>query len=665
MILGITAAGRSGLPAGAIGDPFFDKVVASLHLDGTDGATTFTDVKGHSFTASGNAQLDTAQARFGTASLLLDGTDDFIKSADHADWALGSGDFTIDCWVRFNGDPGTAGMTFVSHWEANSPANQRGWVFGLNNNTLRFLYSTDGVGSTTLSVAWNPGSATWYYVSVVRRGATVYFFVDGLLLGTASIGTASIFDANSTLQIGTQSNGADFDMNGWIDDVRITKGAARYTTTFSRPVRAHYDNLGIPSDEFYDLVQSLAHFDTNLSDKRGSDWTATGGATIDASQSMFGGASLRLDGAGDWVEKTDADFAWGMGDFTIECFARFNSLSGNNFIFTFGGGWGLYRLSSNGSLGVFDGVGANPITTSVVPTTGVWYHVALCRRGTTLRLFVDGVLAGSATNSTNFTNATIRIGAQPAGTGTFDGWIDDFRATTFARYVSAFQLPLLPHPNSYGDRYFDNVVALNHWEGANGSTTYADQIAGRTWTNGTGVAALQTADFKFGASSVKLPGTASNHINSDSSASLAYGSDDFTIEFWIKIPTIVTAMLIDQRDALTQPRPAIFQQSGQLLYFVNNASVIVGGSLTNNTWQHVAVCRAAGSTRLFIDGVQTGTTWTDNTVYTQGRARLGAAGDNPTFGYHNGAYDDLRITNGTARYRGNFSPPPLAFANAA
>ncbi|MGE3298622.1 MAG: phage tail protein, partial [Porticoccaceae bacterium] len=77
---------------GAGEDPYWNNVVALLHMDGTNGSTTFTDQKGHTFTATGNAQISTAQSKFGGASALFDGTGDLVSSADHADWALGAGD---------------------------------------------------------------------------------------------------------------------------------------------------------------------------------------------------------------------------------------------------------------------------------------------------------------------------------------------------------------------------------------------------------------------------------------------------------------------------------------------------------------------------------------------------------------------------------------------
>lgn len=85
--------------------------VALLHMNGADASTTFTDESGKTWTANGNAQIDTAQSVFGGASGLFDGTGDFISSADSNDWQFDGGsnsnEWTADFRIRFNGDPGT------------------------------------------------------------------------------------------------------------------------------------------------------------------------------------------------------------------------------------------------------------------------------------------------------------------------------------------------------------------------------------------------------------------------------------------------------------------------------------------------------------------------------------------------------------------------------
>lgn len=655
MIAGIVANKlRASVSSGA-GDPFYDLVVANLHFDGADGSTIFTDEKGHTFTAAGAAQIDTAQSVFGGSSLLLDGTNDFVTSPDHADWSFAAENFTIDCWVRFNGDPGTAGMTFVSHWEAYT-SNQRGWIFGLNNNTLRFVYSTNGSNATILSAAWNPASATWYYVSVVRYGPTLYFFVDGVLLGTGNIGTATIFDANTTLQIGTQSNGADFDMNGWIDDVRITK-AARYTTSFSRPWRAHYDTAATLSDELYSRVVSSLHFNNNLTDQKGITWTAAGNASVDNTQSVFGGYSLRVDGTGDWLDASNADFAWGTGDFTIEAWVRFNSRSGNNFVFTFGGGWGVY--TSNNQWAVFDGDVTDVIGPAGTVANNVWYHVALCRSGTSLRLFVDGVQVGStSTNSTNFSDQAIRLGAQPSGSGTMNGWIDDFRATNAARYVGSFQFPLLQNADRAGDRYFDAVQALLHFD-----TDMLD-IKGHEF-QAAGLMAISSDKYKFGGSSLRDSGS-STYLHGITNTDFGIGTNDYTIEFWVNGDAWTsTRALFDMRPfGSGGAGPMCVAVGTELRVYLNSGYRVQAGTLVADTWHHIAITRASAVSRVFLDGVQIGSNYTDNANYPASQPLIiGRFSDSLSYVF-TGYFDEFRFTKGVARYTSNFAPLPIAFPDS-
>lgn len=102
---------------------FYGSVVALLHMNGSDASTTFTDQRGHTFTAAGNAQIDTAQSKFGGASGLFDASGDYISTPDSDEWSFGSGDFTIECWYR----PTRTNSFFLvmMQWNAGS---QRSWI---------------------------------------------------------------------------------------------------------------------------------------------------------------------------------------------------------------------------------------------------------------------------------------------------------------------------------------------------------------------------------------------------------------------------------------------------------------------------------------------------------------------------------------------------------
>ena len=201
-----------------------------LHCDGTDGATTFTDEIGtHTVTANGNAQIDTAVKKFGTASLLCDGTDDYLSIPAHSDfdWA---GDFTIDFWVNFANTVGNIGLF-------------EQWVDSSNNVTLYkhesnlLTWEGDVPSIFGFSRTWAPSSATWYHVELSRRGNDHYLFVDGSLLGATY--TSAITYSSFTAPIRFGSYHSTGNLNGWMDEIRISNGTARNIATFTAPTAAY------------------------------------------------------------------------------------------------------------------------------------------------------------------------------------------------------------------------------------------------------------------------------------------------------------------------------------------------------------------------------------------------------------------------------------------
>ena len=225
-------------------DPYYSLVSLLLHCDGADTTTTFTDNSpiGHTATALGNAQVDTAQSKFGGASCLMDGTGDGVRFADHASFELGADDFTIEAWVRF----ANVGAVRNLLTKFNTTGDQRSWLVQFQNVAvaLRITYSTDGAAGTTASkdFAWSPSIDTWYHVALVRVAGDLMAFIDGTQIGTTqSISGVTFFDGTANCVVGMNDNNGG-PMNGWMDDVRLTKGLARYTANFTPHVAAHPDS---------------------------------------------------------------------------------------------------------------------------------------------------------------------------------------------------------------------------------------------------------------------------------------------------------------------------------------------------------------------------------------------------------------------------------------
>lgn len=221
----------SGAPTS---DPFWANVTALLHFDGADGSTTFTDQKSNIWTPSGDAQIDTAQWKFGGASGLFDGSGDYISTPNNTGFDFGSGDFTIEFWMRA---AAAVSSTRIIICKAGTSGN-RSFVFGVTaTNRLYFGWSSNGINFNDYITPTNSFvDSTFYHVAVVRFGSSLSIYINGNSASSIAI-SGAIFTANTPSQIGGRSSDSQY-FNGHIDDLRVTKGVARYTANFSPPTAA-------------------------------------------------------------------------------------------------------------------------------------------------------------------------------------------------------------------------------------------------------------------------------------------------------------------------------------------------------------------------------------------------------------------------------------------
>lgn len=221
-------------------DASYNSVSLLLHGDGSNGSTTFVDNSPtpQTFTVAGNTQISTAAAKFGGASMKFDGAGDYIYSAGSAEVAFGTGDFTVEFWVRRS----AVGVTqFVIGVQAPSGSAADRWsLYFLAANTLNF-YNGNTIkltSTTTFAVG------TWYHAAVCRSAGTARLYVNGVQ--EASVADVVTYTAAATRPlIGTDTDFVSLPFNGYIDDLRVTKGVARYTTAFTPHVSAHPDAYSI------------------------------------------------------------------------------------------------------------------------------------------------------------------------------------------------------------------------------------------------------------------------------------------------------------------------------------------------------------------------------------------------------------------------------------
>ena len=223
-------------------DPGFDSVSLLLHGDGAEGATVFTDSSAAQKTVvtGGNAKITAAQSRFGGSSLYFDGARDYVSLPPDPSLAMKASDFTLEMWVYKLGDNPNGSRLW----------NPDGDLYGDINLGIDATGKLGSYGSST-GTSWNAWAfatgiaipnGVWKHLALVRSGGTVTLYVDGVgTVLTTSLGDTALYDPGGTHLIGGQSPGADRAYNGYVDDLRVTKGLARYTANFTPPAQAFAD----------------------------------------------------------------------------------------------------------------------------------------------------------------------------------------------------------------------------------------------------------------------------------------------------------------------------------------------------------------------------------------------------------------------------------------
>ena len=226
------------------GDANYNSVSLLLHCDGSNGSTTFTDssTTPKTVTASGGAQISTSQSKFGGASALFDGNGDYLSVTYNSALSLISGDFTIEAFIYVNATTagsmsvlskdGVAGTSYSQYALQVTSAGKLSAFLGNGNGVSPT--GTNYTGATTIT------TGAWHHVAIVKTGSTFKGFLDGTEEWSSS--AATMYEGSKALVIGYETGQPSTTyFNGRIDELRITKGVARYTGNFTPPAAAFPD----------------------------------------------------------------------------------------------------------------------------------------------------------------------------------------------------------------------------------------------------------------------------------------------------------------------------------------------------------------------------------------------------------------------------------------
>ena len=371
-----------------------------------------------------------------SGSVSFDGNGDYLSIADSNDFNLGSGDFTIEAYVYANTFGTWDGI--IGQWPQNSGNVANSWVLELVGGSLQFYYV---VGSTYYGPI-NGGSlstGTWHHVAAVRSGNTMYMFKDGMLYGNSGQSVTHTFNnPTSDVTIGGNIASGGY-LNGKISNLRLVKGTALFTSNFTPPSSP----LTAVTNTKLLCCQSAG----STTDAAVTPGTITANGNVVASTSnpllnssvYFNNSSLRL--------ASTADLCPGTSDFTFECWLRPNNWGSSwETVYHNGVVNGLFiGKDDSGNFVVRASNNTSFITQSTLPSVNQWTHIAVTRQGSTLRLFYDGILKNSVSNSHNFPTAAIAIGQTTSGGEGIVGRISNLRFIKgTAIYTSNFTVPTSP-----------------------------------------------------------------------------------------------------------------------------------------------------------------------------------------------------------------------------
>ena len=610
-------------------------VCPSVNCTTSEKALTFNG----NMTGTVNAGLATDHYNFYGKSFYFDGSGDYITVASSADCSnMGTGDFTFEAWVNL-ANTSNRGCWF----DTRASGGTTGLTFGHETDgSVRVYMNASGGGDITVVQSTPCIVNTWYHMAVTRESGTVRLFINGRVVSSGT--RTSDLNNTNVINIGYRtytSSSYDY-FTGWMNDARIYKGFAKYTSNF---------------------IPASTNPDIQLNSPSGIDYESHLAKTTNGSVGFKGVAPSGSGNELNWADYSDFDM--GTGDWTQEMWVyplrqgngERQNLIGNkqswgaNYFITqvshpsYPGKAMVWWYNENDSAPV-------SVTQREIPER-VWTHLAFVRNGNNIKIFVNGkddttVITSSPSGSIDMSLSGMELGRHSGSNTYLNGFVSNLRIVKgTAVYTENFIPPKEPLTNVSG-------TVLLCCQDQTSATNYAvsPQPYGTITTGGDPTASSTAPTGSSG--SVDFDGN--DKLTLASNSDFAFGEGPYTVEFWMYSDTVDQSCVI--YNVGTTNGFVINRGSTIGINQYNVGNKVHTSDITDQAWVHYAFVRegtGTNGTKIYKDGTLD-TTGTDATNWTT--THESAIGGNVANSqYFDGKISNFRIVKGKAVYTSNFTAP--------
>ena len=660
------AQAASNWPVYTPRDPYFYANSLLLNGDGTNGAqnNTFPDSSTNNITLNRNGNLTQGSFNpYGSnwSNYFNGSSGNYIYAVGaNTACAMGTGNWTVEAWVYLTTGGGTP---FVFDTLPSGSGATTGLRMRLNSsNQVQLWQYASAVLTSSVAVALNG----WTHVALVKNSGTTTVYINGIASGTYSDSGNYICAANRPM-IGSDGydSGNSSNFPGYISNIRFVKGTAVYTSNFT------------PSTTPLTAISgtSLLTCQSNrFKDSSSNNFTITANGTpqvlplspfnpTSAYSTTTNGGSAYFSASSYLNFTSSAAQVGGNTNFTFETW--FYPIAGG----PYGGGGSLIDIggTNNGYFGLAVGMNCayglgvamspgfgwpfNQTFTGALPINQ-WYHVAITRSSGNIVAYLNGVSVGTGYYDNSKTGSENYIGFYTNFSSNYDscyGYMAGYRLVVGSVvYTSNFTPPTAPPAN------ITNTALLPQYTNAG-----IPDLAMQSDLQTVGNAQVNTSVKKYGTGSIAFDGSG-DYLLTSPAATFNPGVGSWTIEGWVNFTT----------NAFTQ---VLVSGNPRQFYFVwaneGGGKMIVGDGAINNinqvvtipaagTWWHMCLVKDGATYTVYVNGTAVASSTT--ALASNNIPSLFVGSDNGSSGFY-GYIDELRITNGVARYTANFTPPTAAF----